>query len=329
MARRVVYLDHSVLSNLAKAQLGILKEGVWLELLQEFTRLVEADKALFPFSWTHHYEAELDSRLEDPIHRVGASLARGIGFHAYAQIVAEQARREYLNFTGSERAKISWREAYEHDPRGDVSERWLASMLGARVTTDTAGRDRRRAIKDYSARSLSADRDARSWPSYEAAKQHYAQEAVRFYFERPQRAALAGQLTDSVVPMLQFSGRVADAAYGLRIPQRTPAEVIAGLNAMFDFFASEQCRGMPFIDLESSILASLEVDDLSRRYSPGDFYDVETWSAYLPYVDMAVADGHMHEVLNRRGLAARFDCSVFPNTADGLRRLTAKLKLAD
>ena len=80
MARRIVYLDHSVLSQLAKDP----SSG----LLESLKALVDADKALFPYSWTHHTEAQLDSRLEDAIHRVGVMLSRGIRFHTHGQIVA-------------------------------------------------------------------------------------------------------------------------------------------------------------------------------------------------------------------------------------------------
>ena len=128
--------------------------------------------------------------------------------------------------------------------------------------------------------------------------------------------------------MLDFSAEVSTAALGYTERERTPLEHLEGTRRLFDFFASEECRKIPFIDIQSSILASLEIDESSRPYSPGDFYDVETWSAYLPYVDMAVADSHMHQVLSRRSLASRFGCSVFPHTQDALRELVAGLEEA-
>lgn len=318
MDRRVVYLDHSVLSQLAKDPSS--------PLLRDLTALVEANKVVFPYSWTHHHEAELASHLEDAIRRVAATLSRGIRFHAYPRIVAQQAVHAYLNFIGQDEAQVQWSDAYEHNPRGQISDRLVGRMLNARVTTSPLGRERRRDSKDLYARSLNENREARSSPlSFELAKNQRAEEAVAFYFERPQQQALAGGWTDESVAMLQFSGGVADLAYGSSSNQPTPNAMLEGLSSMFTFFTSTECQSMPFIDIESSILASLEADENTRPYSPSDFYDVETWSAYLPYVDVAVADRQMHQVLSRRGLAEKFGCSVLPHTEDGLRELIAEL----
>ena len=319
MVRRIVYLDHSVLSNLAK--------NPSTDLLEILTALVAADKALFPFSWTHHYEAELDSRIEEEYYRICAQLSRGVRFHPYAQIVALQVRDAYLSFISQEQPDSNWKQAYEHDPRGEISPRLAERMLSARVTTSAEGRDQRRAIKRLDADSLNAQKNAAmSSASYDAAVQKCAEEAVQFYFATPQNRALTGELDELDVPMLQFSGLVADAAYGITVPPRTVAEIFAGRKSMFEFLASDDCWSIPFIRLESSILASLDVDERSRRYSPGDFHDVQTWAAHIPYVDIAVTDKNMHQVLSRRGLAANFGCSVFPNTDKSLEDLISTLE---
>lgn len=319
MVRCIVYLDHSVLSNLAKNPSA--------GLLENLSALVVADKALFPFSWTHHYEVELASQLEKEFYLICAKLSRGVRFQPYAQLVALQVRDAYSNFAGQEQPDSNWRQAYEHDPRGELSPRLIELMIGARVTTNVQDRERRRAIKKLYADSLNAQKNAVTSPaSYDAAKQRYAENAVRFYFVTPQFRALNGQFGELDVPMQRFGRLVADAAYGITEPLRTEAEVLAGWNSMFEFFASDDCKGIPFIALESSILASLEVDERDRKYDEGDFYDVQTWAAYIPYVDFAVADKNMHQVLSRRGLAASFGCSVFPNTDKGLEDLISTLE---
>jgi len=304
MARTLVYLDHSLLSNLAK--------GAAFVALDELENLVKTDRVLFPVSWTHWRELQLDTRLEDAFYRTAAKLSRGIRFLTPALIAAGQAKRAYLTRYGEAGQEFARRQGYQHDPDGVISDRLANSMQFARVTQDAAGRTSSRANKELFAKSLAEERQRRGpAKSFEEAKARYAEENVRFYFEDPQRRARAGIVNDLVMGMLQFSSFVAEAS--------TEA-------SMFDFFRSEACRAIPFIDIESSIYASLEFDYRGRAPSPSDMSDIETWAAYLPYADMALADRQMCAILNQRGPAAKYGCTVFPHTASGLEALVATLK---
>jgi hypothetical protein len=245
----------------------------------------------------------------------------------YALIVAAQARRAYQRFVGQDVASQSWRDAFLQDPRGAISPRLLDRFLGARVTTDELGRQSRREVKELYAQSLREERAERGKPAtYDEAKERYARHATNFFLLAPQRQALEGRPD---VSMLQFSGQMADEAYGIRVPARDARETLAGIESMFRFLESDSARLIAFIDLESSILASLEFDEFSREYRPSDFFDVETWSAYLPYVDVAVADRQMTGVLNRRELAAGFQSQVLPGTEAGLQQLVRQLAVPD
>jgi hypothetical protein len=317
--RKIVYLDHSVLSTLARGENGAV--------LAELTANAQAGTAVFPFSWTHHYEAELDSRMENAIHTIGARLSRGLWLRSDAEIASAQARRSYLRFIGQEDGRPGWADAYEHDPQADLPLGPDDIARGNPVPTDPAGRDERRCRKNLFAQSLTEQRAARSASfSFVSAKRCYAEEAARFYFAVPLVRALRGETTGLASVALQFAAGVIDEAFGIRAPLRTPAEVEAGVHSALEFFTSHHPLEIPFINLEASILASLEADEASRPYGRGDLHDVETWSAYLPYVDLAVADSQMSAVLNRRGLAGRYGCVVFPHTAAGVAELMAELK---
>lgn len=310
----LVYLDQSVLSNLAKRTSFVS--------MNDLEALVKTDRVLFPFSWTHWREAQLDTEVERVIFDTAARLSRGIHFITPALIVAGQAKRAYLQWRGENGHGLERRQGYEHDPDGPISERLADSMRHARVVQNSESRELSRANKELFARSLGEDRERRGpAKSFEEAKGRYAEESVRLYFENPQRQALTGKVDDLVMAMLQYSELVAESAVGPIGHPCSPEEAFVEIASMFQFFESDRCKEMPFIDIGSSLYSSLEFDEKDRTYSLGDMFDIETWATYLPYVDMAVADRHMAQLLNKRGLAAKYGCQVFPHTAAGLGQL--------
>ena len=299
--RRVIYLDHAVLSDAAKHP----SSPVAIDLMT----LVESDKAIFPFSWTHHREAELDMNADvaRAIRRLGARLARGVRFVPRSQIAAEQARNAYLDFIGESEKKRGPKLAFEHDPRGEISERWLDSMLHSGVFTDRAGLTQRTSMKELAARSLAEQRGQAGQPEpFRKAKDRWAAKLVRSYF-------------------VDFSGPFR----GRMLEEAMARKGLPALESVEEFLASGRCQAIPFIEIESTILASLETDEKNREYKPSDFYDIQTWSAYLPYVDMAVADQQMHQVLTKRQFATKFGCAIYPNNAAGLSSLIAQMKKGD
>ena len=302
--RKVVYLDQSVLSRFAKEPSSAL--------LARLSELVVTNKALFPYSWTHHREAEFDDSLEEAILKVGACLSKGVHLRTRDEIIGEQARRVYRSFVGQGGDAFDWNDAYRQDPRGEISPKLMDTMLHARVSTHPFDRNQLWANRVLAAEDLSARRSRCSRTTYEDAKRCWADDNVRFYFHAP--GAQSMRL------------HVQAEASQLGLKKSTVEELLAAHKSAYAFFDSEQCKLIPFIDIESSMLASLEFDEQSRPYSPSDFYDIETWAAYTPYVDMAVADRHMHQVLNRRGLAARYGCIVFPGTDHGIAKVIERIE---
>lgn len=299
MARRLVYLDHSVLSDLAKNKCHIP--------LNDFLALVSADVALFPFSWTHHVEAQLDDRLEHAIYEVGASLSRGIRFVEVSQIIAAQALRAYRGFLGEKTDKPVWMDAYRNDPFGAISPKLEYMMLHARVSSSVGSREEIRTLRLMAIQDpLIADGRA---VSFEAAKLLHAEETRESCFLRPLRG---GSL-----PMRQFGGRVVEAAYERMGP-------LLGHDSAIAFFASADLLRLPFVDIESS-LRTLLLRDASRKPLKSDYHDIQTWATYLPYVDLAVADRHMCTQLKSGGLDTRYKCQVLPTTKRGLQALIAEL----
>lgn len=306
MSRTVVYLDQSVLSNLAK--------GTCFLALDDLLPLVDSDAVLFPFSWTHHRESVIstDRKLENAIYGVAAQLSRGIRFATPAHIASQQARRAYIQWANRGQGEFLRREAYERDPDGPISEKWMEKMVQARVTVSDQERD------------LSQRKERGPPASFDESKRWWAEDNVRFYFIDPYRKFRLGQATDLDLAMLQFGGAVLEEIRPLG-GGLTPQQALSDIREEREFFQSPSCQRIPFVDINSSIHASLEFDETARPYAGGDLQDIETWSAYLPYVDAAVADQQMCAVLQRRGLAANYRCRVYPHTARGFGDLVGFL----
>jgi hypothetical protein len=312
MVRQVVYLDHSVISNLAKNH----DTEIWRRIAE----IVDADKAIFPWSAIHAVEAGLDTRLEAGIRQAGASLSRGLEFLPYPRIAGAQAKRAYVCFVRGGPNDCHWKDAFLRDPRGSIPEGLMRQVVHPGVISHALERSDRRRRKQHAAESLETQRAgrARQLP-YAEAQREYAKSLVGLYLMNP-RFGPPEPDWEIACAMRQYSDEMWVEALRTQLLHH---------ESMLNFFAAPECREIPFIAIEASILASLEVDTRSRPYSPSDFYDIVSWSSYLPYLDHAVADRHMHQVLTRRNLAGRFACTVYPNTEKGLDDLCRALEESD
>jgi hypothetical protein len=113
VAKKVVYLDQFVLSNIVKA-----KEARWEPLHARLVELAAMQLIVCPFSEVHREESLLDSRWRDRFKMLYRSIG-GVGFRLPEEIEAAQllsAMCSWLGSPGPTVGEAAWEESFETDP---------------------------------------------------------------------------------------------------------------------------------------------------------------------------------------------------------------------
>jgi hypothetical protein len=76
------------------------------------------------------------------------------------------------------------------------------------------------------------------------------------------------------------------------------------------FFASDEFRNVPYVDVSCSLRAAALVDP-DREPEEGDRYDMDIMAVVLPYCDIVATDRYMKSLIQWLGLDAKYGVEVF------------------
>jgi len=333
--RLVVYLDTYVLSDLAKLKLGRLKQmadiGRAEEALAFFTSLVDSRVAIFPDSWTRQYEVELkpprtahtrpltpdsrtgqhevqlkgDPEFEDAVRKVAARLSRGVQFDIEGRILSEQITNLFVAHLDGTEYVSTWHEAFPYDPRGPIPSHLEEDATHSWVEGSGQRRQHRRRRKTLSAeyREERTQQRANASLDYEEIKRANA----RWYLDTIALGAL--RRSRSRKPLGFEDVMALNATADAINVAHERGDLFAA--SFWNFANSDAILKAPLIDIRASIEACIEVDESSRKWEPGDEYDLQALSEVLPYCDAVFCDGGMKGKLRRHGIAATYGTAVY------------------
>lgn len=323
---KIVYLDQNYLSNLAKAQYGLIKEPevaeFWRELFAALQDAVMTDKIVCPTSCFHSTEAMYNKILEEPIKSVTDKLSLGLEFHPWRNILESQIEDAAKVFIGKQPENIEdWTIVFQSDPQAPVESRiGNVSNSGVRVNVH------------ISLPEEVVESDRRGKEEFLS----IGQELIKSYSTKPMDWSKL-VLESKRATVDGFMGRLAV----LRIFQNTHSnsvlEQLSGydnyskLMLLFDrlikigidpnnqdmitkFFESKELLDSPFIDIYSSLWAVIaECHRLQGRDMKGsDFYDVPILSIALPACDVIATDGFMKEItINLLRFNKKYEAQIF------------------
>ena len=331
LAKRIIYLDQMVFSNIAKALDPVWRgtratqDPFWLELFDQIERLVKLQLAVCPSSPIHDRESVV-TPYADVLKRLREYLSTGVEFDSDTIILQRQlhhALDAVLAGSGIDYIRGGAREVLH----GDVdawSDRFQITV-NFPTGTETVEQVRR-------SRNSSGNAFEQLWARWSAEpgrtfNERYEHERcgvyygwVQLYNEHLRRFALVSHglapidddIIDprmSVMVVLGLLRRLQDE--GLELPQAH--------QKLAEFFNSEPARAAPANDISSLLMAALARKAGAGQKRPpnrGSWNDIMAISAYLPYSDAVFIDDQFAGLLREEPLRSRLDAfqqRVFSN----------------
>lgn len=324
LAKRLVYVDQMVISNVAKALDPVWSatrraiDPFWLALFDQLDRLVRLQLIVCPVSQTHERESSV-SPYETVLRRLYQHLSEGVSFDFPEQIVSRQLHAVLPAFLTKEPPD------YNALVREDVLE-GVDALTGwtdrIQLTVNFQPRDgeieNRRETRDRAHEYF----EGVIWPRWMLEKdwtfdrrfmhERSALGEVRLtlYFEHLKIYAqvMAGQApvteavwnprleVDTVSSLLRFAGE-------LGVAQQDQLQMIV------DFFNSEHAQNIPQNRLSALLYAALARKAAAGQKAVptrGTYNDLQTISCYLPYVDAIYVDDQCAGLIRENPLRAEF-----------------------
>ncbi len=330
--KTIIYLDHNFISNMAKAQPGLIKDEArrqqWSDLYALLLDLVRSDKVICPASEFHAIEADLDQRRREKIWEVSMQLSLGIRLRPWKAIQDYQIWKAIRGFKGMplEEGYDPLTEAFDTHPFTPANSRHL-SFLGGRILAtarhDTPAQDiatRRQRKEDY-ARLMEMWRMSRQSQqlSFEDARRAEEDYYVHELHSGPYERAMQG-FTRADPQAILGSGWIEASTV-----QAMYADVDPKPEGFEQFLKSPELRQIPMISILCRIYAWIGTDGRERRPKPSDLYDFRMAATVLPYVDILCTDAFLRSlVCGHLKLADEYQTEVY-SVAD-VDNFTAKLR---
>ena len=308
--KKVVYLDQCAISSIVKA-----KDPFWVQLNDRLKLLIDLQLIACPYSRCHREESMLSERWRDKLQVLYKKLAGEDRFCSPDKIEFTQLRRALLSYLGHPepaRETDRWKDYCAEDPHRFAGDMLVYCHFSANEAVVSSVRQRKRAIhaeledaSDYWKKNPQGFKD-----SVAKEQSDYGRNLIKAY--RQLTAAqtaienmLSGELLEayrSVVRPGKFDPRTSPGTQpGIELVHSLACEVLHlqrdeadPLDAVDKFFKSEQVRSVPFLDIQSSPVATIAQQTQSitksRKPKPSDWYDVQAISCYAPYCDVMFLD---------------------------------------
>jgi hypothetical protein len=310
-------LDQNYLNNLTRARLG---PGFYTSLPPNYFPLwetlisrVEDGSVICPFSDFRRSESELtDPSFERELYATMNLLWGEISFQNFGHIVQCQMNRALAVHLGLGEPAVNWAEAFDSNPQETKSDFASLEPGGGRFTEWT------KHTREYHL----ARGDDPPVGNFSQQKVHEADQLIEYLYIVPAVQQLTGQIQSFTFPMLDF--QIALMKEYDRLIGKPPSVTSDVQLALF--LKSKGAKSIPFIDIHSSLRASMLVHTPDRNISGTDLDDVLALSALLPYAKIFTSDRHMKDIVGRADLAKKYGTRIFSARRGDIDELAAYLR---
>jgi hypothetical protein len=304
--KKIIYLDTSVVSRMAKAKARKEQDSLDLKLYEALRRAAARNLIVCPGSAIVETEAEL-SALSDIIIDMSRHLSDP-GLHYSLQVQETQILRvldAWLNAQQPEGlTALPWQDAFRSDPDAwhstfkfslniRMPDDFIAAARVTKTSTLPVMEEMYRAYKrDEFTFGQIVENEMRAFP-----------EAVRITGHNLMAArhqAVNGELPDVDVWWLSTFDKIA-----MWIEHRTKCSIEEAFERTNDFLRSSHASATPYSQIASRLQAQLAIlcrGDQPRLPDDGDHYDVEHIATFVPYVDILIADKFFAGIANQKNL---------------------------
>ena len=331
--KRVCYLDQMVVSHLAKAQAGLIKDPAQakraINVYEKAIELVRADHVIFPTSEFHYIEGLQDDRLLSELRMVTTNLGFGTRLRSEVGVVAAQAKIAASSYLSGQPPDYTDPQlAFNLDPRLSA-ENLGHRLFGGKLSPywDSPWQPSGYQADRYRAAKAGADLYLESWKKkYEAS--HPSRSAIinaekkgfaRGYFLEPFSLGLLlsgkGIAPASVFAEAKNLDELEGAAFGLErlgiawslytefasLIDSSQSISLAHLARFYDFLASDAIANIPHFDVYSNLIATGFTTN-SYKPSSSDVFDFSIVACVFPYVDVFITDARLAELIRQSKL---------------------------
>lgn len=319
MTKTVLYLDQSYISNLMRARFGTDQfpstPAWWAPLLAVLSEEVKAERVVCPISPYHFTESELAPHLEQAIYDTLEGLSCGLQFRSFPEIVRSQTTAAYMHFVGAHSTSPTWQQAYNRDPQDACDLGFKIERSRAYFTSWT------RQVREYHER-------VGLLPPVGNVQQSRVHEALQFvkdmYF-RPLFAVFTGQIDITTLSGLDFMAQLLRDFKEVHDREPTGPEVD---DLMMRFLPGLALSPTPYIDIYSTVIATIVVNHQSRIVQGSDLQDVMAASMAVPYCHIFTTDSFMKDVLRTASLDQQYSVEIYSPRRVDVEALTEKLSAA-
>lgn len=286
-----IYLDTSFLSELAKAESGILpassRNDHWIRLLDILRQGVKRGVTLCPASQFQIEEAMLTGSLFSVIVPLQYELSKEFYFRNWEDILVHQmAKQVLLYLKRPQDIDLSWKIFIKTPPTVKDPFKVKVSKLNVAQYGEVA-----RQLRKQFGRNA----------SYEE-------------YYREEKRALLGQTflnpKSDFLEMLIKQAKVHESEVPL----------------LFAFINNpESVDSVPFINIFCSLWASTIYHEQTRKYEPGDLLDIVALACAIPYCQIVTTDTNMKNMVERLNLDKEYGVSIYSPTSKDLIRLEKEL----
>lgn len=306
LTKKIIYLDTSIVSKMAKAKAREEKEYLDFRLYEALRRATARNLIVCPGSTVVETEAEF-SALSDTIIDMSRQLSDP-GLHHELYVKEAQLFRSLEQWLTGLPPEMElappWSDAFHSDP-----DKWH-SMFNVIVNIRTpanfiaSGRAAKTAtLAQIENLYREYERDGFTFKQILEVEERAFSEAVRIIGRNMIAARLAhvrGEMDNAFVWLSSTFDKIA-----MMIQHRTSCSSDDSLRRAIDFLRSSHAWTTPYsyiLGRLSAQLAMLCRGDRPRRPDDGDHYDIEHMATFVPYVDVFIGDKFFAGIANQNNL---------------------------
>lgn len=319
---KIVYLDQSYLSNMAKARCGLVNDTeqatFWSSFFNDLKQAVLSDKIACPELEFQRHEAMYDRRLEEPVRNVIDELSWGLSFLQSDYILQLQIDEAAMSFLGKPRSvEQPWSKVFQSDPQAPVESRMqdilgIKSRINVHLTlSDEVVKHDRELKRQFAKGAQLLKHDTSGWDWSDVVKS----EKLSFIFVifGLQTQYPIYQQLRSGLPLEEFIAAARLTELNKHWARLCEIGIdIRDTNLAAQFLTSDELLNAPYIDIYCSINAAKIMYYPTRIERESDFYDIPILATTLPYCDVVTTDAFMkHLVVDILQFDDKYEAQLF------------------
>lgn len=284
--KKIIYIDQSFISNLAKAEeKNLEKYKILARLLKQG---VSEEKIVCPSSWYHREESSLvNQKFEKSIKNQLGYIGQ-VDFGIESEIERKQFISSAKQFCGLD-AQMLWADIFDKDPDTHLERFKISANLNFKVLDIPEERARNKdSLDKIRIEVLAKAEDFRTRLLLE-------QQAYKNYLHQ------------------NFPGAF------LNIFQSNHKKYSTFMNSL-------ELLNMPKFHIYTTMWSSILTGSSSREIQEGDWVDVQAISTYLPYTDIFTTDTFMKHHMIKYSLDKKYNIKIFSPTKEDIVALCKEVE---